>query len=40
MAIINYEDGYFRFRSYVEEIRQIYPATLVNLQAEIDQLTL
>jgi len=35
-ATINYEEGYFRYRDYVEEIRQIYPHYLDELRAKID----
>ena len=38
-ALSNYENGYFRHRDYVEEIRQIYPDDLTDLQNEIEKRT-
>ncbi len=38
-AISNYEEGYFRYRDYVEEIKQIYPKNLNDLQKEIEKRT-
>lgn len=35
----DYEEGYFRFRDYVEEIRQIYPAHITDLQEKINDST-
>jgi len=34
-SINNYEEGYYRFRDYVEEIRQIYPIELIALKEKI-----
>ena len=33
----NYKDGHYRNRDYVEEIRQIYPDNLTDLQEEIER---
>lgn len=38
-AISNYEDGYFRYRDYVEEIRQIYPKNFTDLRGIIHERT-
>jgi tetratricopeptide (TPR) repeat protein len=35
----NYEKGYYRYRDYIEEIRQIYPSNLNDLQDEIEKRT-
>lgn len=36
-SMANYEKGYFRYRDYVEEIRQIYAKDLTDLQKEIER---